>query len=331
MEKVDSMYNSYLETNENNEAYEQALLYRNQYGWALNKIEQLKNDIPAILKLPAHTHEMAYERIFRPQKFPPTEWNRFYEISIELEKSFEDNSIEYREILGIKTKLEFLTRNDKALLIDLPKLLVRLNNDSEAYSAMLWQYGNLLIRNDEKIEAQKIFEEGLKLNTENDFLKSLIRSYSADREFEKVIKYEDQILRDSSGVLFFNLAEAYLNSNEVNKAKKYFNLFTSKIEYIDYEPYVKIEYDNTVNHISPSQLEVLGDFYFESEKELACKFYGYAAKIISDSNEEMFFKKQLMAVKDEVQKKDMIDKYEKYKREQQELLMRINKKIEKCK
>lgn len=331
MEKVDSIYNSYLEIDENNEAYEQALLYRNQYGWALNKIEQLKNDIPAILKLPNHSHEMAYERIFRPQKFPPTEWNRFYEISLELEKSFEINSVEFREILGIKTKLEFITRNDNALLIDLPKLLELLNSDSNAYSAMLWQYGNLLIRNDEDTKAQKVFEKGLKLNLDGDFLKSLIRIYSDNKEFEKLISYEEQILSDSSGVLLFNLAEAYLKSDEINKAEKYFNLFISKIEYVDYEPYVKIEYDNTVYHVSPSQLEILGNFYFERDNQLSCKFYENAAKIISNSNEERFFKKQLMAVNDKAQKKRMTEQFEKHKREQQNLLVRINKKIEKCK
>lgn len=273
---------------------------------------------------------MAYERIFEPQKFPPTEWSRFYEISIELEKSFEVNSIEYREILGIKTKLEFLTRNDKALLIDLPKLLELLDKDSEAYSAMLWQYGNLLIRNNEKGEAQIIFEKGLGLNSKNDFLKSLIRLYSENKEFKKVTKYEDQILNDSSGVLLFNLAEAYLNGNERNKGEKYFNLFISKIEYIDYDPYVKIEYDNTVYQITPNQLEILGDFYLERDKELACKFYSSAVNILSNSNDEMFFKKQLMAIQDEVQKKELVEKFESYKKEQKELLLKINKKIEKC-
>ena len=70
IKKVDSIYNSSLKQDKNDE---ETLLYRNHFGWALNKTEQLKKDIPAILELPSHSMEMAYERIFRPQKFPPSE------------------------------------------------------------------------------------------------------------------------------------------------------------------------------------------------------------------------------------------------------------------
>jgi tetratricopeptide (TPR) repeat protein len=199
MEKVDSIYHSHLNITPDDEGYEEALLFRNQNGWALNELEQLKKDIPAILQLPEYAHEMAYERVFRPQKFPPAEWNRFFEMSNELVKFFDTSSIEYREILGIKTKLEFITRNDSALLLDLPKLLERLNMDSEAYSAMLWQYGNLLLRSNNKKEAEKVFESGLNLNSKGDLFSSLIHLYSSNNDFEKIIKYEHQILEDSSG------------------------------------------------------------------------------------------------------------------------------------
>ena len=327
IEKIDSIYNSSLKKDENSE---QALLYRNQFGWALNKVEQLKKDIPAILKLPTHSSEMAYLKIFRPQKFPPTEWNIFYEISIELEKHFESNPIVSKEILAIKTKLEFLTRKDKALLIDLPKLLEKLNNNSSAYFAMLNQYGNLLIRNNEKTKAQKVFEKGLQLNSDEYFLLGLIQLHSNNKNYEKVISYEQQILSDSSGIMLYNLAEAQMKNNNRKKADKYFRLLISKFKYTDYEPYVQLEYNNFSYSLQPFQLETLGDFYFKIEKQLAYEFYEKALKILSNTN-DIFFKKQLMAIQDETEKKKMIEKFEKNKIEQQELLNRINNKLKKNK
>jgi len=327
MEKVDSIYNSSLKKDDHNE---KALLYRNQFGWALNKVEQLKKDIPSILELPLYSGEMAYESVFSPQKFPPTEWNRFYEICIELEKHFESNAIIYREILGIKTKLQWLTRNDKGLSIDLPKLLEKLNTNSDAYPMMLFHYGNLLIRNGENLEAQKVFEKGLKLNLEGDFLNSLIQIHANDKDFEKVISYEEQILGDPSGVLLYNLAEAQLKKNNRKKADKYFSAFISNFEYINYYPYVKIEFDNTVHHVEPVELELLGDFYVTSNEELACKLYDNANKILSDSNEERFYKQQMMTIQDETVKKKMIEEFEKHKIEQQELQGRIINKLKNC-
>ena len=184
-----------------------------------------------------------------------------------------------------------------------------------------------MIRNDKTSEAEKVYEKGLRLNPERNFLKSLILIYSNNKYFEKVISCEEQILGDSSGILLYNLAEAKLKKNNRKHADKYFGSFISKFKYINYEPYVQIEYDNTVHHVEPVQLELLGDFYVTSNNELACKFYENAVKILSSSNEQMFFKKQMMAIQDERKKKEMIEKFEKHKIEQQKLLDRINIKL----
>jgi tetratricopeptide (TPR) repeat protein len=331
MEKVDSIYNSFLEVKENDIGYEKALLYRNQNGWLLNKTEQLKKDFVAILKLPSHSHQMAYVRIFRPQKSPPSEWNRFLELSIELEKSFDPKSTEYRELLGIKTMLELITRNNEALLLDLPKLLERLDKNSKAYSSSLWQYGTLLIRNGNKKEALKVYEEGANLGPDTKFLKSLMRLYSENKDFKKVLKYKEKILADSSGVLLYYLGEAYSEKGENETALEYFTRFTSEFEYSEHEPDVAISYENTVYHLTEIQLEKLGDFFLELDKKQSCKFYEYAKRIIQNSNEERFFKKQLMAIKDENQKKAFIEKHETHKKEQVKVLTRISKKAESCK
>ncbi len=330
-EKIDSLYHSYLKVNEADQRYEDALLFRNQYGWALHELEQLKKDIPAILQLSKYSSDMAYEKIFRPQKFPPSEWNTFLEMATELEKHFASNPNEYREILGIKTMLEFITKNDNALKKDLPKLIELLRKDSDAYSMMLWQYGNLLIRAGSIHEAISVFDKGWNQTADIKFLQSLIQLYSVNKEYEKVINFENQIYKDSSGILFFNLAEAYYNQNNLKNAEKHFKYFIEKFKLIDYNPFIQIEYDNTVYNVSPVQLELLGDFYLKKDKKSSCEYYRLASKIINNSSEDKFFQKQLISVKDEEQKSIMTSKFEKHKEEQLVLLNRLEKKLNECK
>ena len=223
-EKIDSIYYSYLKVNEGDQKYEEALLYRNQYGWALHELEQLKKDFPAIIKLSRYSNEMEYEKTLHLQRFPPSEWNNLLELATELEKHFESKPIEHREILGVKTMLEFITKNDSALILDASKLLKLMSKNSEAYSMMLWNYGNVLIRTDNNKQAINVFEKGLNQTTNIRFLHSLVRLYYFNKEYEKIISFENQINNDSSGILFFNLAEAYLKQNNIEKAEKYFPL-----------------------------------------------------------------------------------------------------------
>ena len=330
-EKIDSIYYSYLKVNEGDQKYEEALLYRNQYGWALHELEQLKKDFPAIIKLSRYSNEMEYEKTLHLQRFPPSEWNNLLELATELEKHFESKPIEHREILGVKTMLEFITKNDSALILDASKLLKLMSKNSEAYSMMLWNYGNVLIRTDNNKQAINVFEKGLNQTTNIRFLHSLVRLYYFNKEYEKIISFENQINNDSSGILFFNLAEAYLKQNNIEKAEKYFKHFTEKFKRIDYEPFVQIEYNNTFYQVWPSQLEIIGDFYLKKAKNMSCEYYLLATKIINNPSEDKFFKKQLLAVKDEKQKSKLMSKIEKNKEEEKKLIERLEKKLNQCK
>src|SRR6187431_59441 len=158
-DKVDSMYTIYSKVGPSDKDYMAALFFRNQFGWALGKTSQLKKDIPAILSLPGYSKEFAYSRVFRPQKFPASEWSRFYYISDTLCQYFSKDPLIYKELLGIKTMLEFLTKKDAELLIDLPVLSSMLDTTSEAYSSLMWEYGNVLLRTNQREKAFLVFEK----------------------------------------------------------------------------------------------------------------------------------------------------------------------------
>jgi len=329
--KIDSLYNSYLKVKKGDPQYEKALLYRNQYGWALNELEQLEKDIPALLTLITKDKQMSYSKVFQPQKFPPFEWDRFYNMSVALDQHFDTSSIEHREMLGVRTQLEFLTGNDLALKTDLPKLLKLLSKDSDAYSSMLWQYGNLQLRIATKDDALATFEKGWNQTGEHAFLESIVQLHSKNKDYVKVIQLEKDILIDSLQILFFNLGEAYSQKNDIPKAKKYFDLFSKQFKFIDYEPYVQIESNDIVYDVAANQLETLGEFYSDKSKIRSCEYYQYASKIVHHSkNEERMFQKKLSAMTDEQQKKDWLEKYEEKKKERTEFSDRIDKKLAAC-
>lgn len=329
MEKVDSIYHVYLKVTASDDNYEEALLFRNQYGWALNKTEELKKDIPAIIQLSGHTHQMAYERIFRPQRLLASEWNRFYDMAQELENAFDISSNEYREVLAIKTKLQFLTRNNTGLLEDLPKLLNLLDSGSNEHTVMLLQYGNALYGSGQMEMAKKIFENGPSSNPS--FLWTLINIYSNDKNYTEIINRKDQILVDSHGIKLYDLGFAYLETGNRKEASKYFSIFISKFEYNKYEPVVRIKRDNYVHSITAEQLEKLGDFYFSTDTALSCKMYNDAISVLNTPRNNFFLEKQITAMTDEVKKKEMRNQLEEMKKEKEALLKKIKKKVKRCK
>lgn len=327
-EKIDSLFTEFSKIGPGDEGYEEALLYRNQYGWALGRIEELKKDIPAILGLPGYSTPLAYERVFRPQKFPPSEWDNFYTIADELEEHFKNTPRIQLEMLSVKTSLDFYANNTQSLLINLPNLISLLNKDSKAYPVMLWQYGSLLLRIDSTEAAWNILESGWNETADIKFLQSLIYSYSWNKKFDQIIDYEDQIQMDSSGSLYYPLGLAYLNKKDSIRAREFFDRYTSKFAFIEKPHNVQIEYNNHVYPVGPDQLEVLGDFYSALNKESSCVYYSYAAGTIENSNDEARFKRELSMIKDENQRTKMKLEFIEHQKEQQERLKRIQEKLQ---
>lgn len=330
-DKIDSLYEIYSKVTPADKNYTEALAFRNQFGWALGKTTQLKKDIPAILSLPTSSNEFPYNKIFRPQKFPASEWSRFYYMSDTLCNYFSKDTSIYRQLLETKTMLEFITQKYTELTIDLPILLSLLDTSSEAYSALMWQYGGALLRTNQREKALAVFEKTYWKTSNNDCLQTMLRMYTTDKSYDKIITLKSEILKDSSGAMLYDLGNAYLNLNQQKEAKIYFKAFVSKIEFIDYYPFAEIKWDNTSYHISTDQLETLGDFYATSDKNKACNYYQLSVKIITKSTDELSFKKQLAAADNEKDRMLIQQKYADSLKLKEESVQRLNQKTKGCK
>src|SRR5690554_8071034 len=80
IEQIDSIYNLALSVSKSDKNYKKALLFRNENGWDLNKVEQLKLDIPEILKQEEFSQIMSYLEIFKPFRSDPSKWELYLEI-----------------------------------------------------------------------------------------------------------------------------------------------------------------------------------------------------------------------------------------------------------
>lgn len=327
-EKIDSFYAVYSNVEPSDKNYIEALIYRNQFGWALGKTAQLKNDIPAILNFPAYSKEFSYAKIFRPQKFPASEWSRFYYMSDTLCNYFSKDTSIYKELLGTKVMLELLTKKDAELLIDLPVLAAMFDTTSKEYGSLMWEYGKALLRTNQREKAYLVFEKTYWSTSNNDCFQSMLRMYDTDKSYGKIVALKSEILKDSSGVMLYDLAFAYMKLNQPKEAKICFDAFASKIEMY---PYARIQWGNTVYPISSEQLETLGDFYQSSDKSKSCDYYQLAIKALNSPTSDMRLKKQLAATNDEKERQEIQQLYDDHLKSKEVSLVRIAQKSKKCK
>lgn len=326
--RIDSLYTAYSKLTTSDPDYENAIHFRNEYGWSLNKKESLKADISAILELPSYRQkELTYNKIFNPQDFPPSEWEQFYQISDELYQFYPIGSRESTEMLGIKTLLEFLTINDSALVIDLPILLDMLNNNSKVYYELLWQYANGLSRQHRYTEAISLFEKGYSKTNDIKFFKSIIEIYSLKKEYVLIKGKTDDILQDKSGVLLFDLGRAYLETGNIDSARFFFDLYSTYFVYTD-ENAIRIPYGNYLFSIEAEQFEIMGDVSLD--KKQACKYIIMAEKILKQPEQNSFFYIQLNSIRNEKRKQELLNKEAQLQLERLGALKRIQEKVEKC-
>jgi len=196
---------------------------------------------------------------------------------------------------------------------------------------MLWQYGGLLVRSDQFLEATNIYKKGWEETAEIDFLHSLVNQYSYAESYDKIIRIKEDIVKDNSNVLMFELGFAYLSKGDSLNAGIYFTTFTKSFKFVNHEPYVQIEYENTVSSIRPASLEVLGDFYSIYNNEKSCEYYSYAMKQLNTPKNDRFFERKLNIETDELKKQKLINKMKEYQLKQELLLNRIEEKYKACK
>ncbi len=334
LSEADSLYTLALAVQANDADYAKALLFRNEYGWQLNKVDQLKNDFPEILALKEYQGEFKYHEIFDPQHYPPEYWQQFYEIATELKKHFNKETTVYRENLGILTYTEILLNKNDKLLSDLPELLGILTPKSDNYFFMLWQFGMAQARDGDDSAAMLTFEEGFqspenKVN-KREFALAVTNLYSLHEMYDKVIEYESYITGDTISSMLFYLGEAYFRTENFTLAEKYFDAYTERFEKDEYSGMVFTSDDNSLNPVRPVDLEVLGDFYLIKDQAKSCEFYNLGIEILSEPKDDLFYEKMLEAIKDPIEEKKMQEHHEKFEQEQASLLDRLKKKAKKC-
>jgi hypothetical protein len=333
-EKTESTYQDFRKVKNGDENYIAALVYRNNFGWALDKVENLKEDIPAILGLINFSAPGSYYKIFNPQKFPASEWSRFYDMSVVLLEYFKNDSASFREVFSIKVYLELIMRKDDELLRDLPSALSLFKNEKKFYTCLVREYANVLNRNGRQDEAELIYKNEYEKSGDFQFLNGLVKIYSFRKKYSNILSYSSEIQKDSVGVLLFQLAEAHLNVMDTLNARKYFDLYTSKI-IVDTNrnpmEVAIVDLNNNIYHnISPRDLEQIGDFYFMVRGSDYCKYYNWAKLLLNQSTEPFLMNKLLIAIDDEKQKKAMLDKMNQDKEESQKMLLRIEVKLQRC-
>lgn len=289
---LDSIYESYSNLKRTDPNYLKCLVFRNRYGWAFSKLEELKKDIPAILALKPEPKKFLYKEVFEPNMLPKTEMKRLFQTSKELADYFKNNREVYGEILELKIQLEIYTGNNSEMLIDLPEFLKLLVPGSTEYPKMLWQYGNALRNAQQTDKALSIFEQGVQESPSIQFLLSLVSIYEQQKSTGKIISLEKYIEKDSSGITLFNLAKAFLQEGDHQKAKKYFDAFTTKLVISEVDDDIAyIESGNFIYQYHYQDLEILGDFYLKTKPKQACQYYNVSLRIM---NENEFQYPQLM-------------------------------------
>ncbi|MFT5820050.1 MAG: hypothetical protein ACI8ZM_001284 [Crocinitomix sp.] len=334
LKQIDSLYNLSLNVSKSDNYFETALLFRNEYGWQLNKTDQLELDIPEILNKEEYNHEMAYSEIFNPQRSDPSKWVGYIEVCNDLLSNFNKGTSEYREVLAIKSLLTFLTnKNDLALEV-LPELLSELTKNSDNYFFMLWQYGMSQSRGGDELAAiitfEKGYEKGVSAPNHSEFAMALMNLYSIHEKYDKIISQKDFILKDTSGNLLYFLGEAYFRSGDNIIALDYFDDFMSHFKETERQPYLIIENGYVINPVRPQHLLVLAEFYSGIYIEKSCKCYSYIQKILSQPKNDLFYQKQLSAIEDTVEKAEFKKNHEEYQNSLDEILKKANVSLKKC-
>lgn len=326
--RIDSLYDASLAVQHTDPGYEQALLFRSTNGWLLQRTDQLKKDIPVLVSREKYAGDLAYLKVMDPQQYPPFLYPVFRSSSDKLLGELDKKSAAYREVLGFQTMVDYLMGDDDALAQQLPELL-KLLKPGDAYNWMLWQYGSALQRLEKYDEAIAVYQKGLKQNAGPDFLQSLVTLYHFRKQHDEILKLEEPIAKDTSAWNWYYLGHAYKEQNKTEKAKKYFDGYTSRLIETKHPPFVRMESSNRVNHPDFEQLEVLGDFY-AADKERACKYHELAFRIASAPMGDNAFHSRLAAISDPARRDKMIAAQEEERLKKQEAAIRLQDKMSGC-
>lgn len=330
--KVDSIYEVMLKADETNPEYKEILVARNQLGFLLNKTENLKEDIPAVLALPEFQDEGLYQRrVMNFQDLPPSEWSRFIDICGSLETHFKEDKRILREVLMLKTFLEFMSRKTDLFLEDMPKLMPLIEKGTEGYYGIQEYYAKALIKSGETEKGIDMLKENFRESNEPRHLHALMSSLAELEGHDAMIKYAINVKHDTTSGSQYFLGKAYLSKGKFDKAQTCFDLFTQKLEYDEREAnvYHKIGFGHY--SVDGRDLMILADFYAEANKEKACELYDFAFKVVSsDRRRERSFQRQMTHIFDEAQRKEIREDYEKDGHEREAIRKDVEEKLKGC-
>lgn len=325
-EQLEKKFKDYKKVKPKDEKFQKVLKERIKLGYILDDTKQLRKDINALHTLSLSATEII--KLFKPERFPPSEWERFYATTNTLKTKTIKDTTALIFVTSLQGNLSLLLLEDQTTLKALQELET-LVGDSLFYSSFfLDHYINALLDNEKTEEAENILVSNYKKFKSEHTLNRLIALYYEEKEYDKIIAYSSAI-KAANNLSLYHLALSYEQTNEEEKMFDAFENYARLFQF-ENDAYVYIKKGSSNYLVPPKHLEKIGDIYFNIEPKAACKYYQLGVNENAPTNHFMFERFKL-AISD----KEKLEKFKiKLEQEDQEKAAkqeRIKKKLEKCK
>lgn len=324
-EQLERKFNDYKKVKPKDDKYQKVLKERIKLGFILDDTKQLKRDINSLHSLSLPLEELI--GLFKPNRFPPSEWERFYSTVNTLKKEKIEDTTALIFITSLQGHLSLLLLEDKTTLNALQELEL-IVEDSVFYSSyFLDHYINALIDNEKIDYAMEVLEQSYAKLKSAHILNRLIALYAEEKEFQKIINYSEEIKAENT-ISLFHLALSYENTKDEKKMYNSFENYARLFQFDD-GPFVFIKKGEEMYSVPPENMEKIGDVYYDLEPEAACKYYKLG--IVENEPTNYFtLEKFKLAISNDEKLEQLKLKLEKEDQQKAEIQERIKKKLEKC-
>lgn len=273
-----------------NESTQKEAEDRIQYAWRIGDVDQLKEDIPLYLNSKNLNGEYNFRSdwnlIIHMWEYAPSEWARFDKMIDELYIYFKETGkiVAEQKMLGAKIQSAHLMgdRGDERKF--LLQMLKELDSDDERYDFYAPMLGWWCQDQGLWKESIVIFNKQYEKLKSGNMLSSLIWGLFNDAQYEKVLEYEDEILKIKGFKVYYILAKSYQELGNEIQAKKYYEKF-SKNNFIgsDVDFYFTDRNDNKFYEYDDSYLIKVADYFSTIDPAYSCKLNENIYKMIKSA------------------------------------------------
>jgi hypothetical protein len=324
-EQLERKFKEYKKVKPKDDKYQKVLKERIKLGFILDDTKQLRKDMNALHTLSLSTSEII--QLFKPERFPPSEWERFYATTKTLKaKTIKDTSA-LIFVTSLQGNLSLLLLEDETTLNALQELETLVSDSLFYGSFFLDHYINALLDNEKIEEAEEILVSNYKKFESEHLLNRLIALYYEEKEYDKIIAHSSAI-KAANNVSLYHLALSY---EQINKEEEMLDAFENYARLFQFEndAYVYIKKGSSNYLVPPKHLEKIGDIYFTLEPKAACKYYKMGIND-SPSSSLLMLEKFKIAVSDQEKLDQFKTKLEEEDQKKAATQERIQKKLEKC-